>query len=918
MRILSRLLVAALFFGVLGPASPQWTKVTLPDGSLACQEAKTATIFKPPYPGKADVTKSCNTLTSFLPWLKTADAQAIYKGLLPGNINIPPAAPTLDSPWSTADIGTPGATGSASNVGDVLTMRGAGFLGAATAGRLVYQNKSAGDYEIAYCLTSLTGDSLYINSGLVVFDDRTASPPSYAGVFFNNDPTDGPWFYSYTGGVEAYNVLTTPRPPRCLRLTWIGGVATGYYGDTISTATMVVGTHSVATSGTIDIGVYAGSSSASLATFVSGMPVLSAGAGSAGTVQYSASTQTQSEAVTPLVITLTRAGGTTGVCSGNITNAGTGTAVTGTDFTNVFPAAFSFGDGVGTAQTQNVVIINRAGVQSPGTRTINLAFSGVSGCSAGTPATQTASITDADTDPVLPANSDSYYVAPGASGASDSNNGKYPAFISGANGPWSTMVPAKARTWVAGDDLWVLAGTTLTGSNATFSGSTTFRGTLVGTTCQTRAILGAYYVSGGTAYRGLNGAIRPILQGTAGYYNHQGTWTGAGPAGTRYPGDYAGIVDLVNTNNDCYRVENLWVRNSGGEGINSQNGSGVEIVGNYASNVWRSCFLGFDDTNVTATDNNCWGAEFQFKITGGLWAGMFVCFRCNGGEFSRNNVWDGWGEGIFTATLGGTVSQNMTVQDNFVLDARAAIFYLDTARRMVYRRNIGARTARTNYWRTSPARGPMMVFNDEVNLPGEQNGQYTIYSNIIAGGGDAFNAGLSIWTWGYSTNDGLYLYGNLFVDSLENAGVFQTPWSGRIWSNWFATFTGGAINVSTSAALSSGTVDANYFSSAPPAIWNDAQNVVTGCQLAKTNGWRNLENLGTQESDGHFEPAAMLTIKAAIIAGARPASAAACKNTGTAIASRTFSPEITHATGPANTDFDGNAYVTPDIGPFRQ
>jgi hypothetical protein len=58
-----------------------WKNVQIATGVYACRDDATGATFKPPYSSKSQVTASCNTLTSFIPWLGTADAAPISKAL---------------------------------------------------------------------------------------------------------------------------------------------------------------------------------------------------------------------------------------------------------------------------------------------------------------------------------------------------------------------------------------------------------------------------------------------------------------------------------------------------------------------------------------------------------------------------------------------------------------------------------------------------------------------------------------------------------------------------------------------------------------------------------------------------------------------------------------------------------------------
>jgi hypothetical protein len=75
-------LCAAAFFCLAGvwPASADWTRVQV-NGISVCRDGATGATFKPPYSAKADVTKACNVLTVFVPWLGTAEAASVIYSL---------------------------------------------------------------------------------------------------------------------------------------------------------------------------------------------------------------------------------------------------------------------------------------------------------------------------------------------------------------------------------------------------------------------------------------------------------------------------------------------------------------------------------------------------------------------------------------------------------------------------------------------------------------------------------------------------------------------------------------------------------------------------------------------------------------------------------------------------------------------
>jgi hypothetical protein len=76
LRRLIALCASAAFCLLVAPVFADWSRVQL-NGVSVCKDSASGVTFKPPYSAKADVTKACNTLTSFLPWLGTAEAAPV-------------------------------------------------------------------------------------------------------------------------------------------------------------------------------------------------------------------------------------------------------------------------------------------------------------------------------------------------------------------------------------------------------------------------------------------------------------------------------------------------------------------------------------------------------------------------------------------------------------------------------------------------------------------------------------------------------------------------------------------------------------------------------------------------------------------------------------------------------------------------
>jgi hypothetical protein len=890
----------------------------------------------------------------------------ISKGNIPFNqtvVQVPPSL-TLSSPWLQTDVGTPPVAGTAFDQGGVLTVKGSGDLSNGgtypDSGHWVYQQKT-GNFGIKTCVISASSDSIWERYGVMIRDATKAA--SYATDAFMSltldlrsatPPLRSSWRQTIDGNAQngtGTEVVPSPAmPPGCISIERNGTAVTTFYGYDISSITTQHAATTITFAGDIYLGFWVSNAlSSGNGTANTSVPVIYSVGGSTGTLQYNnqSSTSSINENVTPATFCVSRAGGTTGAASVQITNLGTGTAVAGTDFTNIFPATLNWSAGQSGDQCASLTIINRAGSQP--NRTLNLGLGTATGATIGSPNTFTLTILDVGGDPQLTTGGGNYFIDPSGtpgSTCSDSWNGQYPAFVSGSNGPWCSGAAAASKTFTNTDlGIFHKVGTTETGHQIEF-GNTTAHGLTNGTGgCTRRFIDGAYYIISGNAYEGLNGGARPILRGTQGWFNHGrlgGTnlaWVGGGTPNvtvpqvsltTGYDNTYEAIWGS-GSEIDCLQVENLAGMNWGGRGLGFTNAVGLYVSNMYIENTWREGFICEQCTGPTIDGSYIVGYGFNTRVPSqpGYYGGSGItCRTCLGFTFTNNRVWDGWGEAMSAWSYGGTPSTGGLIQGNFVLDGFAVIFYASEMRTSVVRQNVFARTSISQYDRG----GECITHADEdeaVNygvLPFVYGGAVAVYSNIIAG----------CKAWGFnlerfsvdSTHDHVYYYGNLFVDNClpnsgYNIGGVNTAWTGgRWWSNWAVSYIAGCTNnMNPTAFPGGGNPSKDYWSVTPnPSQWSDAGDVVGGCGLTKTTGWNTLDDLSATESDGHKTQAEMQGVLDGIIAGARPVNASACKNSGVTISSRTLPTEITQTnlTGLSYVDFDGNAYITPDIGPFRQ
>lgn len=863
------------------------------------------------------------------------------------NIPVPPQQ-TLDPPWLQADIGTPPVAGNCYTSANVMTIQGSGDLSnnsGPDAGHFCYQQMT-GNFGIKSCQqANFVSDSIWVRSGPQIRDSLDALDPeiTVSTDLRNSTAPLRTSFRTVNAGATTNNTSTeialAARPPfPCMAIERNGTALTTYYGYDISNVTTLAYTQAITFSGSIYLGLWISNAlSSGNATATWSVPIIYSVGSNAGTVQFVSATQSVNEDAGTASVQVNRAGGTTGAIGVNVTNLGTGSAVAGTDYTDPpFPVALSWADGDATAKTATIAITNRPGSQSNRTIAMGLG-SATGGATIGAQNTDTLTIVDLGGDPQIAAGTTNYFVAPGATGASDSNNGLYPAFVSGVNGPWATNAPANSRSWnAATDNLYILAGSTQTGSSVALN-SASAQGVLTSGSCTRTFVVGAYYISAGTAFRGLNGGARPILRGTQGWWDHQGVWQGGGTANVTVPfvtttdGHVDGYNQLLGASSeaDCVRYENLEVRNWGGRGVFGSASSGFQVYNVKVENTWREGISCDNCTDFLADTNLVHGYGFNTKIPQNGYNGSagLMCFENCIRFIERNNwIWEGWGEALNNWTYGhGTFPNNGPhqglIENNVVVDGFAVEWYGEQ-RSTVIRRNIFARTSRTNYTRS----GPTCVAHadeDPAFYSGTAlGGALVFYANIIAG----CQEGIDFWLFtSSSTWDNIEYYGNLIVANCRSGngsnlnGLNQKANTGGKWyANWFQQYSTCPNVLASMSSVGSALFDANYWSDTPPGAVQSANDQHSGCTLTKTTGWDTLETLSTQQADGSMSDTQFATWVTNFIAGARPATSTNCKNKGTAIASRTFPAEITQYTGPASTDFDNNAYITPDIGPFRQ
>jgi len=409
-------LVVAFVCAVLAPpwlTYAQWVRGTV-NGVETCVDVAAGVSIPAVYPrSKPDTTKACKGASALLAWLKSANGaayaaglSAVFPGALPDDIpnTAPPASgPSLHAPWSQSDIGSPSIAGDASDTANVLTTSGQGnFASTTVQGHSVHQELT-GDYEAIWCPDSITSDLVWARTLIRIADSLDANS-AFISASLDNNPsaTDGAQMDARltTGAASIYATNASNQNPgdTCLKVSRLGTAVAVYSSPVAQPYVWTLinnGSQTITFTGSIWIDVLTHSGAAgTLAIAIGTLPTVSAIAGAAGTVEFTAPTISQAENVTPLVISVSRSGGCSGAASVAVSKSG-GTAAAGTDYTDPpFPVMLNWSDGSCTTQTQNVTLIDRSGVQA--SRTLNLALGSYSTVAAGSQVTQAVTITDND------------------------------------------------------------------------------------------------------------------------------------------------------------------------------------------------------------------------------------------------------------------------------------------------------------------------------------------------------------------------------------------------------------------------------------------------------------------------------------------------------------------------------------------
>jgi regulation of enolase protein 1 (concanavalin A-like superfamily) len=180
----------------------------------------------------------------------------------------PPSGGTLPAPWSSRDIGSVSAPGSASYSNGLFTVKGAGTWIWDTADSFHYVSQPvSGDVQIIAHVTSLQNTSTFAKAGVML---RESLSPNAANVVLDVRPNGAIEFMtrSASGATTTFLGTANQPPPAWLKLTRSGTTVTAAVSSNGSTWTTVGSTTlNIASSALVGLVVCSSSSALSTATF---------------------------------------------------------------------------------------------------------------------------------------------------------------------------------------------------------------------------------------------------------------------------------------------------------------------------------------------------------------------------------------------------------------------------------------------------------------------------------------------------------------------------------------------------------------------------------------------------------------------------------------------------------------------------
>ena len=382
---------------------------------------------------------------------------------------------------------------------------------------------------------------------------------------------------------------------------------------------------------------------------------------------------------------------------------------------------------------------------------------------------------------------------------------------------WKTIGKVNSYSFATGDDVYFKCGGTWTGSQlwVDWSGN-----------AGNRAVIGAYYMSGGSESVGVSGD-KPIIDGND-----------AVPSRTSYQG-------LVQLSGISYvTVENLRIINSECYALNAEKSSYINAAKIETNNLFSAGIRYKTVSNgvikgcdITDTGRQEWEGPMD-------WPGSIVTLYSSNIIIRKNKVHENYGEGIGIYRQ----SYGCLVEDNICYANKKVQIYVNWSWNNTVRRNLCYGTSDTTFQRSSWGPGLGIVINDEKwqSWPGAKNNE--IYNNVVA----YCSKGIVLWGPSDWALTGMNVYNNTVIDCDKNLEVSsrRSYVDSNIKNNIFWRISGDCDQASVPSGHSGLTLDYNLWSSTPDT---DAQGPhdppYATPMLNKTTGWRSMTGGDLNGSD---------------------------------------------------------------------
>jgi len=353
--------------------------------------------------------------------------------------------------------------------------------------------------------------------------------------------------------------------------------------------------------------------------------------------------------------------------------------------------------------------------------------------------------------------------------------------------------------------------------------------------------------------------------------------TGAKPildGNNQYPGPlpcesgcYNSLVSM--TARHYVTVDNLVVRNAEGSGIKADRNTStfeeptyINVTNCETYNTYRFGIILNFSTYGKLEDNIVDHAAMilpEYNQPNGIggWPGVLCAVKSKNIEIRRNLVKNSYGEGIGLFSNSTDVTkqtQNCTIEDNVVFDARAAGVYIAGSAYNTVRRNLILGTYNSPYLRSGSFVGPGILIAEEFSTGANDSHDNDVYNNLIAGTYSCLDFGGSPT---YGSMNANRFFNNTCVSNYHNLGAWtsnQSQQNNEVFNNIFLCAPGDVCSQITSAVQRDwfSVFDYNYHNAAPSnAAFIGANSIVDAAwPIVKTSSW---QSFGEQDIDSLAE-----------------------------------------------------------------